>query len=127
MSTFVLERPARGACRVWLERRLQLPVLLSPLVKHRKRYGELYDWGKLESGCYLTAATLAYHCGVPADFAAWLAPALAEEILACCNEDVLRFDRVELQELVHGLIETMKLAYVDRITTARKWGVPYHA
>lgn len=105
MAYFLLERPATGACRVWLQRLGKPPILLSPLSKHRRLFGDLYDWGKGEKGCHLTAATLAVHCGLRGDVAALLAPRIVEDVLIHEHRRLVRLEFDDLATILLNMVE----------------------
>lgn len=105
MATFVLERPVGAACRIWLCGAGRLPVLVSPLSMHRRKYGDLYDWGPVCNGSRLTAATLLHQSGLRGELALLLADEFMLEVLMGEASPVVRLDTHEIALLALDLVE----------------------
>lgn len=105
MAHFLLVRPSEGARQLWHCRQGYPPELVAPLVQHRRRFGDLYDWGAETPGALLTASTLLNRVGLPAAAAALVAPDLVGDLLATLDGQIVRIDRSELVDMVGELLD----------------------
>lgn len=81
MPHFHLVLPPEGARQVWYVREGQVPELVAPLASHRRKFGDLYNWGAGEDGCRLTSATMMHRIGIHSLLAGYFAPYFAERRL----------------------------------------------
>lgn len=109
MASLTFERPNSGAPRLWYEAAGRPPMLVAPLSRHRRKWGDLYDCGPAGAGCHLLAATLLNQCGVPAAAATFFAPYFVQQHLQGREDSLIRWDVLVLNRVVRDLVE----AYED--------------